>query len=146
MKTRYALALAGLMLIPAAQAGDKPGHGAPPPHAMDMAMDGDDANDASLGLNATQKQQVQAIHADANAKHEAIRKETQAKVRALLTPEQQKAYDARVAARDAERQRRMEMHKDRMESRKDMREERKEMRKEMKQEKMGAKDAGKPAQ
>lgn len=76
-----------------------------------------------LKLTAEQQQLVEAIlqenrakievvRAEARPKFEAIRQETRTQIRQVLTPEQQKTFDAMNATRDAEEQRRKARTKD----------------------------------
>lgn len=146
MKTRYALALTGLLLVPAVQAENTPAPAAAPAaqtapgkaagtmpqgkgmEGMGMKRDpmmmSDDSLDQpqmqkDLQLTDPQKQQVQAIHKEAKEKHEAIRAETQAKIKQVLTPEQyQKLQDHRAKKMDR-REDRLQKREDRIEKRKD---------------------------
>lgn len=128
MQTRYALALASLLLIPAVHAKDHGDH-TPPPGMADhspMMADADDAAGTDgLNLTAEQKTQIGAIRADAKTRHQAIHEETHAKIRVLLTPEQQKTFDARKAERQDKRHSKKEMK----EMKKMAKDERKEERK-----------------
>ncbi len=115
MKIRYAIAMAGLLAVPAAWAADMPMQGGP------MMMQDDPTEQPKvqqdLKLTDDQKKQLQAIHDDAKAKREALRKETQDKVSKVLTPEQNKKLDEIRAQRKEHREERMEHRKERMQQR-----------------------------
>lgn len=120
MKTRYAIALASLLVIPAVHAADSK---TPPPapekkSAMMPGM-GRDMMDCGMGkpgmmgdlnLSADQQKQIDAIHEEAMKKHDALREETHQKVLKVLTPEQAKKFEAH-------RDQMMEHQSDRMEKR-----------------------------
>ncbi|MFZ5724392.1 MAG: hypothetical protein ACOY33_12125 [Pseudomonadota bacterium] len=126
MKIRYVLGLTALLAMPLVQAGEEP------PMPGPMMMDPVESPEAQQDLKLTddQKKQVQAIHQDARAKHEAIRKETHEKVKAVLTPEQYNKLEEMRAKRMERREERMERRLDRHEDRVDRRKERMENRKE----------------
>lgn len=123
MKIQYVLGLAALLALPVAQAADAP---AKPTMKQEQSMPcgmmddcpGDDEKN-ELQLTDEQKKQLQAIHQDARAKHEAIRTETQAKVKSVLTPEQYKKHEEMRAKRMERRGDRMDNRKEHMEQRKE---------------------------
>ncbi len=114
MKTRYLLPLASLVLATsafAASACDGPRHpgrheGPPSPGAFIEHMD----KRAELNLSAAQKQKLKALGEAERARHEAIRKESQAQFDAVLTPEQR-------AKLDVQRQEAREKHAERLDKR-----------------------------
>ncbi len=115
MKTRFAIALTGLFLIPAVHADHHMGMPSDPMGKdrgmmMDCPMLDKPGMMTELGLSDTQKQKVQAIHEEAMKKHDALREETHKKVVSVLTPEQAKKLEAR-------RKQMMEQKSDRMEKR-----------------------------
>lgn len=91
MKIHYALALAGILLVPVAQADDH--KGAAKAMAAHVVDDADDDGFEKLKLNDEQKAKFEALRAEEKAKREAVRDEYRAKKRALLNPDQQKAFD-----------------------------------------------------
>ena len=72
---------------------------------------------ADLGLSAEQKQKVQAIHEEAQKKHQALRQETHAKVLSVLTPEQGKNLEALHSKKMERRADKMEKKAELMEKR-----------------------------
>lgn len=123
MKIQYVLGLAALLALPVAQAADAPAkpmmqkEQSMPCGMMDDCPGDDEKNE--LKLTDEQKKQLQAIHQDAKAKHEAIRTETQAKVKSVLTPEQYKKHEEMRAKRMERRGDRMDNRKEHMEQRKE---------------------------
>jgi periplasmic protein CpxP/Spy len=63
-----------------------------------------------LGLNDEQKTKVEAIFAAQKEKIKALHEETDASIKAILTPEQQTKFDALQAQRKQMRQERMKEH------------------------------------
>lgn len=124
MKTRYAIALASLLVIPAVHAADsKTPPPAPEKKPAMMPTDGygkgRDMMDCGMGkpgmmgdlnLSADQQKQIDAIHEETMKKHDALREETHQKVLKVLTPEQAKKFEAH-------RDQMMEHQSDRMEKR-----------------------------
>lgn len=114
MKTRYLLPLASLVLATSAYAAAPcdggPHHGRhdgpPPPGAFIERFE----ERADLNLSDAQKQKLKAIGEAERARHEAIRKESQAKFDAVLTPEQH----AKIEAQHKEAR---EKHAERLEKR-----------------------------
>lgn len=91
MKLHYALALAGILLVPVAQADDHKGAGKA--MAAHVAQEADDDGFERLKLNDEQKAKFEALRAEEKTKRDALRADYAAKKRALLNPEQQKAFD-----------------------------------------------------
>ncbi len=126
MKSRYALTpiltLAALLTLPAAAVhAGQPGPGNPG-NGQEMTEPFDSpAIQQELKLTAEQKQKVKALHEEARAKHEAIRKETHDKMAAILTPEQMKKFEERRGMMMDNRQ---DRRGDRMEKRMDKMKER----------------------
>jgi hypothetical protein len=59
--------------------------------------------DKTVGLTPEQKDSVQGLLADQRQKSQALREETDAKIRAVLTPDQQKKFDELLAEQKARR-------------------------------------------
>ena len=101
----FALPLAALMLSATAHAGpDHKFHG-PKPGGPDRFIEAIDKR-AGLALTDSQKQQIDKVLSEERAKHEAIRKDSQARIDKVLTPEQRAKRDQFLkdsAARQAER-------------------------------------------
>lgn len=134
MKSRYALALAGLLAFPAAYAESqpqRPGPGMPPPETMIERID----ERADLDLTEDQKQQIKTLMEEQRARHEAIRKETQERMGKILTPEQKKKLDEHHAKMMDRRTEQLERREERVEKRQEKVEQRKEKIKERKGEK-----------
>lgn len=125
MNTRYALALASLLLAPLAQAES------PAPAPMVKAPGMTQAEEKSgmqvdLKLTEEQKQKIQAIHEEARKKHEALREETYQKELKVLTPEQAKKLEAHRAEKMAREAKKMERDAEHMERRAELMEKRAE--------------------
>lgn len=115
-KTTVTMAMAGLLAVSAAQAA---GPGTPMMMGPDMAPEvcADHMNER-MGLDMTdaQKQQVRALMEEQRGKHDAIRAETHERMRAILTPEQARKFDAH-------QEQMKEVREDRREAREDRRKE-----------------------
>ncbi len=139
MKVHYVLGLTAMLALPLAQADEAPAApAAPPVHAQgmpegsDMTLGQADLSDVDdLKLTADQKQKLQVIRKEADAKHDAIRVETRNKIKFVLTPEQFKQLEAH-------QKQRMERREDRKERRQERREDRREKMKERHMEKTQA--------
>lgn len=128
MKIRYALMLTAVLAVPAAWADG-------PADAEDgQALQG-------LQLTETQKQQVRTIQTQARAKHEAIRKETQAAIGKILTPEQKAKFEQNQMTRAERREDRREDRQERREERQDAKADKKIDKLEKKIEKQEARKA-----
>jgi Spy/CpxP family protein refolding chaperone len=68
----------------------------------DLELDERQSAEARRILDET-RNEYRALRAEARPRFDAIRQSTRARIRALLTPEQQRRFDARVAERDARR-------------------------------------------
>ena len=149
MKTRYALALAGMMLVPAAFAADTAPAAAPAAqpapqaqgrgpmmkgsgqmmqgsgqmmqqdHAPMMDENGPLMMRDDLKLTDEQKPKVQSIFQEAKVKHEAIRKETHDKLAQVLTPEQLKKLEERRDMHMDRKADRIEKRKEKIKERQD---------------------------
>ena len=119
MKILPALTIASLLLVPIAHADNHRDHKMPMVNnerMLDCTQD-KPFMQADLGLSAEQKQKVQAIHEEAQKKHQALRQETHAKVLSVLTPEQGKKLEALHSKKMERRADKMEKKAEQMEKR-----------------------------
>jgi Spy/CpxP family protein refolding chaperone len=68
----------------------------------DLSLTDDQAAQISTILDQT-RNDYRALRAEVRPRYDAIRQNARARIRALLTPEQQQRFDARAAQRDAQR-------------------------------------------
>lgn len=119
MKILSALTIASLLLAPIVHADNHRDHKMPMANnerILDCTKDRPFMH-ADLGLSAEQKQKVQAIHEEAQKKHQALRQETHAKVLSVLTPEQGKKLEALHSKKMERRADKMEKKAEQMEKR-----------------------------
>lgn len=115
MKTRYALALTALLALPAGTVyADQ--HQPPAAGEMSEPLENPEVQ-KDLKLTEDQKKQLKAIHEEARAKHEAIRKETHDKVSKVLTAEQMQKLEEKREKRMDRREQRMEKRMEKMQER-----------------------------
>lgn len=70
---------------------------------QDLSLDDRQAAEVRKILDET-RNEYRALRAEARPRYDAIRQSARTRIRALLTPEQQQRFDARVAERDARRE------------------------------------------
>ena len=73
----------------------------------DLSLNDEQAAAVRSILDET-RNEYRALDAELRPRHDAVRQKARARIRALLTPEQQQRFDAEVARRDAEKAKRHE--------------------------------------
>jgi Spy/CpxP family protein refolding chaperone len=68
----------------------------------DLSLNEQQATEIRLILDQT-RNEYRALRAEVRPRYDALRQNSRTRIRALLTPEQQKLFDAKVAERDAKR-------------------------------------------
>jgi Spy/CpxP family protein refolding chaperone len=83
---------------------DKSAHDRFEKMSRDLSLTDDQRKQVSTILDET-RNDYKALRAELRPRFDEPRQKARARIRALLTPEQQQKFDARVAERDAERER-----------------------------------------
>jgi Spy/CpxP family protein refolding chaperone len=69
----------------------------------DLSLSDQQSTEVSAIIDQT-RSEYRALRAEARPRYDSIRQKARTRIRALLTPEQQKLFDARAAERDAQRE------------------------------------------